>query len=206
MTFGERIRQLRKAKNLHQNELAAKVGINFTYLSKIENDKLETGDFPSEDTIKKLEARIESSDACITDERRRELRQLLETLRAEVSNLAKTHGEQAQSIAGFADISTHEATRSEQNPQLLKLSLEGLNSSVEGFEKSHPHLRVAAPQLLHGFREAISDLPRPRFPVVHYSHQDRCKRSHQNTCEPKMAAVKPDGSAAMTVLIFPSIY
>src|SRR5205814_10266266 len=54
MTFGERIRQLRKAKNLHQNELAAKVGINFTYLSKIENDKLETGDFPSEDTIKKL--------------------------------------------------------------------------------------------------------------------------------------------------------
>jgi HTH-type transcriptional regulator, competence development regulator len=54
MTFGERIRQLRKAKNLNQSELADKVGINFTYLSKIENDKLETTDFPSEDTIKKL--------------------------------------------------------------------------------------------------------------------------------------------------------
>jgi len=54
MTFGERIRQLRKAKNLNQSELADKVGINFTYLSKIENDKLASSEFPSEDTIKKL--------------------------------------------------------------------------------------------------------------------------------------------------------
>lgn len=54
MTFGERIRQLRKAKNLNQSELAEKVGINFTYLSKIENDRLASAEFPSEDTIKKL--------------------------------------------------------------------------------------------------------------------------------------------------------
>ena len=54
MTFGERIRQLRKAKNLNQSEVAAQVGINFTYLSKIENDKLASAEFPSEDTIKKL--------------------------------------------------------------------------------------------------------------------------------------------------------
>ena len=54
MTFGERIRQLRKAKNLNQSELAGKVGINFTYLSKIENDRLASSEFPSEETIKKL--------------------------------------------------------------------------------------------------------------------------------------------------------
>lgn len=54
MTFGEQIRQLRKAKNLNQSELAAKVGINFTYLSKIENDRIAATEFPSEDTIKKL--------------------------------------------------------------------------------------------------------------------------------------------------------
>ena len=54
MTFGERIRQLRKAKNLNQSELAAKVGINFTYLSKIENDRLASSEFPSEETIKEL--------------------------------------------------------------------------------------------------------------------------------------------------------
>jgi transcriptional regulator with XRE-family HTH domain len=54
MTFGEKIRELRKAKNLNQSELADKVGINFTYLSKIENDKVESSEFPSEETIKKL--------------------------------------------------------------------------------------------------------------------------------------------------------
>jgi HTH-type transcriptional regulator, competence development regulator len=54
MTLGERIRELRKAKNLNQSELADKVGINFTYLSKIENDRVESSEFPSEETIKKL--------------------------------------------------------------------------------------------------------------------------------------------------------
>ena len=49
-TFGQRIRELRKAKNLTQRELAARVasrlreedrrGFDVTYLSKIENDRL----------------------------------------------------------------------------------------------------------------------------------------------------------------------
>lgn len=92
-----------------------------------------------EDTIGKIEARIQSSDA-IKDERRRELLDLLGTLKSEVADLSQTHEEQAQSIAGFTELSTHEATRSEQDPQLLKLSLEGLTSSVAGFEQSHPRL------------------------------------------------------------------
>ena len=92
-----------------------------------------------EDTIGKIEAKIQNADA-IKEDRRRELLQLLGTLKSEVAELSKTHGEQAESIAGFAELSTHEATRSEQNPQLLKLSLKGLNSSVEELERSHPHL------------------------------------------------------------------
>ena len=39
MNFGEKIRELRKAKNLTLRELAVKVKVNFTYLSKIENQK-----------------------------------------------------------------------------------------------------------------------------------------------------------------------
>lgn len=54
MTFGERIRELRKEKKFTQQELADMVKINFTYLSKIENDKIESSEFPSEETIKKL--------------------------------------------------------------------------------------------------------------------------------------------------------
>ena len=54
MTFGERVRELRKAKNLTLRELAAKLKVNFTYLSKIENQKLSFGEYPSEDLIRKL--------------------------------------------------------------------------------------------------------------------------------------------------------
>jgi hypothetical protein len=92
-----------------------------------------------EETIGKIEARIQGTDA-IREERRRELLNLLGTLKSEVAELSKTHGEQAQSIAGFAELSTHEATRTEQNPELLKLSLEGLGSSVSEFERTHPRL------------------------------------------------------------------
>lgn len=54
MRFGEKIKELRKAKNLGQRALAEQVGISFTYLSKIENEKLDFGDYPSEELIRKL--------------------------------------------------------------------------------------------------------------------------------------------------------
>ena len=92
-----------------------------------------------EDTIEKIESRIQGSDA-IKEDRRQELLKLLDTLKSEVAKLSTTHGEQAQSIAGFTEMSTHEATRAQQDPQLLRLSLQGLSSSVSGFEKSHPRL------------------------------------------------------------------
>src|SRR5690349_4604232 len=58
MTFGQRIRELRVAKNLTQREVAGRVEINFTYLSKIENDKLEQDQSPKEETIKRLAAEL----------------------------------------------------------------------------------------------------------------------------------------------------
>jgi PAS domain S-box-containing protein len=48
VTFGQYIRQLRRAKGLSQRELAEKVGIDYTYLNKIEADKRPP---PSEKTI-----------------------------------------------------------------------------------------------------------------------------------------------------------
>lgn len=92
-----------------------------------------------EKTIEEIEAKIRAAEA-VSGERKRELLQLLATLKSEVGAIEKTHGEQAESITEFAKISTHEATRGEQSPQLRELSLRGLQSSVEGFEKSHPRL------------------------------------------------------------------
>lgn len=52
MTFGETIRDLRKANDLTQRELASKVGVSDTYISKIENQRLEHT--PSIKTLQKL--------------------------------------------------------------------------------------------------------------------------------------------------------
>src|SRR6267154_4443041 len=109
--------------------------------------------FMIEDTIGKIEARIQGADA-IKDEKRHELLQLLGTLKSEVAELSKTHGEQAQSIAGFAELSTHEAIRAEQNPRLRQLSLEGLSSSVSELEKSHPRLV----QIVNAISNTLSNL------------------------------------------------
>lgn len=54
MTFGMRIRELRLAKKLTLRSLAERVGVGFTYLSKIENHKLDDGHGPSEKLIHKL--------------------------------------------------------------------------------------------------------------------------------------------------------
>ena len=92
-----------------------------------------------EDTIANIEARIRKASS-VPEENKAELLNLFSTLKSEVAQLARTHEEQAQSITGFTEISTHEATRDVKNPELLKHSLDGLSSSVSGFEESHPKL------------------------------------------------------------------
>jgi transcriptional regulator with XRE-family HTH domain len=62
MTFGQTIRSLRKARNLSQRDLAGKVRVNFSYISKIETGRLDFADYPSEELILKL-ARILEADA-----------------------------------------------------------------------------------------------------------------------------------------------
>ena len=74
------------------------------------------------------------------EEDREELLGLLATLKSEVIILSRTHPEEAESITGFAQVSTHEATRAEKNKALLNVSVRGLTSSIDGFETSHPEL------------------------------------------------------------------
>ena len=54
MTFGETVRVARKAKALDLRSLAGRLGVHFTYLSKVENDRLEFGDGPGEQLILKM--------------------------------------------------------------------------------------------------------------------------------------------------------
>ncbi|MCY4062336.1 MAG: helix-turn-helix transcriptional regulator [Chloroflexi bacterium] len=52
MKFGERIKELRKQKRITQRQLAESLNRDFTYISKIENDRLEV--LPSEETIRNI--------------------------------------------------------------------------------------------------------------------------------------------------------
>jgi hypothetical protein len=106
-----------------------------------------------EKTIGEIEAKIRGAES-VSEARKRELLQLLGTLKSEVGTLSKTHDEQAQSIADFTKISAHEATREDQNPELRELSVRGLRSSVDGFEQSHPKLV----QIVNSISNTLSNL------------------------------------------------
>jgi transcriptional regulator with XRE-family HTH domain len=57
MAFGERVRELRKAQGMSQRELADRAGIDFTYLSKIENGRMEP---PSEQVIRRVAEELDA--------------------------------------------------------------------------------------------------------------------------------------------------
>lgn len=56
-TFGETIRRLRQERKLTQRTLAAELGIDFTYLSKLENDR---GERSSEKLVRALAERLDT--------------------------------------------------------------------------------------------------------------------------------------------------
>lgn len=92
-----------------------------------------------QDTIKRIEDMIRGNES-ISKEIREELLGLLEGLKPEMEHLSKSHEENAESVAGFMEQSTHEALRKERNPALKQKALDGLSASVKEFEASHPKL------------------------------------------------------------------
>jgi len=62
MGFGNRPRAMRTAKGLSQRALGERVGVSFTYISKVENGKLDFGDYPSEDLIRRLAAALDADE------------------------------------------------------------------------------------------------------------------------------------------------
>jgi HTH-type transcriptional regulator, competence development regulator len=62
MRFGDRVRELRTARGFSQRALGERVGVSFTYISKVENCKLDFGDYPSEDLIRRLAAALDADE------------------------------------------------------------------------------------------------------------------------------------------------
>lgn len=89
--------------------------------------------------IKKIKTKIKEANLP-RSETKKELLDLISKLEREVADLSKDDPENAESIIGFIERSTHEATRRGKNEELLKISLAGLTASVKGFEASHERL------------------------------------------------------------------
>src|SRR5882724_9813781 len=57
-TFGQKLREFRQEKGMTLRALAEAIGVDFTYLSKIENDKV--GYLPGAETIRDLAQALEA--------------------------------------------------------------------------------------------------------------------------------------------------
>ena len=93
MQFGPRVRELREASGQTQRELAERLGVSVSYISKVENERLHFGDYPSEKFIHKLAAELDADE----DEL------LLLTDRVPVS-LRKRIRERPEAFKKFADL------------------------------------------------------------------------------------------------------
>ena len=92
-----------------------------------------------EEKLNKIEAIISKSR--MVDEKKTKIQGLMTgSVKQELSSLAESHEAQAQSIAGFAEMSSHEITKEPQRRELVELSMTGLKVSAEEFELSHPTL------------------------------------------------------------------
>jgi len=58
MSFGSTVRALRKERQMNQRTLAEKAGIDFTYLSKVENDRSPP---PSEEVIRAMATALDAA-------------------------------------------------------------------------------------------------------------------------------------------------
>jgi transcriptional regulator with XRE-family HTH domain len=62
MQFGQRVRELREQRGWTQKELADRLGVSVSYISKVENDRLHFGDYPSVKFVHKLSSEFEADE------------------------------------------------------------------------------------------------------------------------------------------------
>ena len=111
-TFGQRIRELRQAKGWTLRQLAPKVGVGFTYLSKVETGKLDFGDYPSEALIHRL------ADALNADEE--ELLILADKIPQPIRKRVKERPDAFRQLAALDDNTLDEVLANIDSPQPKK--------------------------------------------------------------------------------------
>ncbi|RLA04004.1 MAG: hypothetical protein DRQ60_08810 [Gammaproteobacteria bacterium] len=91
--------------------------------------------------LDQIEKKLHAADE-LADDLREQLLEKLEELKAELKSekAASFDPESLGSLVGFTQLSAHEALRPQQDPELLKLALKGVDRNLERFETDHPTL------------------------------------------------------------------
>jgi hypothetical protein len=100
--------------------------------------------------IEQIEGKLASAEG-LNAKSREELLAMLADLKHEIEGVSSEH---AESIASFAGVATHEATRSPQNPALLQDAIDGLSESVKELETDHPR----TVEIVNGICTMLSNL------------------------------------------------
>lgn len=62
MKFGSKVRVTRLMRGMTQQELAKRMHVSVSYISKVENERLHFGDYPSEKFIHKLADELDADE------------------------------------------------------------------------------------------------------------------------------------------------
>jgi Domain of unknown function (DUF4404) len=139
-------------EKLKSNDGSTDAPLQFT--SRMASGRLVVYNEPMiDDTIAKIQQRLEQS-ANLPVEKRAELLDLIAQLKTEIKGVSASDPDQAQSIAGFAELSTHEATRDQPQSATKNSAISGLESTVKGFEAAHPKLTA----VVNRIADALSNL------------------------------------------------
>ena len=107
-----------------------------------------------ENTIGEIEAKIHGADS-ISDERKRELLQLLGTLEIRSRHACQNARRTGQQHRRFrADLRARGHARKTKSRVAANIPSQGLRSSVDGFEQSHPKLV----QIVNSISNTLSNL------------------------------------------------
>jgi transcriptional regulator with XRE-family HTH domain len=90
-SFGQALRELRRSKDITQRDLSKGVGVDFSYISKVENDRLPP---PSADTIVKICEVLEVSPdelLALTGKMPTEVKEMISANRAVIKFIRKAH-------------------------------------------------------------------------------------------------------------------
>jgi len=91
--------------------------------------------------LDQIERTLHAADE-LADDLREQLLEKFEELKTELDadQSAEFDPESLSSLLGFTQLSAHEALRPQQDPELLKLALKGVERNLSKFEANHPRL------------------------------------------------------------------